>query len=701
MADTEVRVGLTPDKQSVRETFDVIVREGDKASKKSGESFGKNFTSSISNSVGNLARTLFNPLNAAVATFAGALSGAFAVGEAVKQQNAINQVATALRLSGESVKAVLPEFEKFASTLQDTSTIGDDAALQLLALAKNYGLSNEQAKQAVQIAADLNASLGLDTQTALRGTALAIQGNGIALTRYIPQLKGVSGEALKAGKAIEILGQFAGAAQARLLTFSGASESLKNRIGDVAEEFGGLITKSPTLIAAINVVDRLFKDLASNLASRFQGVDIFAPILDGALRFVQFFNANILPTFAGFVGFLGSIFNTIFNLTVTSFSAIGNALAPIFGSIQKNGSDAFLLISQAIGVTASVIGNIVELISSAINVGINAVIAALNFLVATAGNKVGQVADLLNSVGLDNSLTQGLQTFRESSAEVFNESFGALETSIAEQKPKVIDALSTFFSDANTALVESSAEFNATKNATFDLAQALNIEGAILQIQERAPEISKALGDVSESTSANIKQAGADVKTSTDGIAKNVNQVGQALQNFATKGISGAIQRITEGLANGKFSFQDFTAFVLNLIGELAIQIGETTIAASAAISALGQLSPAAGFVAGAALIAIGTLIKSFASSQGAAGGGAGGVGAGSADSFGNSGAGFANNPDATLVDAEEERELERPVINLTVNGSIMDGDETGLRIVDLLNQAFEKDGVVLNQAVV
>ena len=30
-----------------------------------------------------------------------------------------------------------------------------------------------------------------------------------------------------------------------------------------------------------------------------------------------------------------------------------------------------------------------------------------------------------------------------------------------------------------------------------------------------------------------------------------------------------------------------------------------------------------------------------------------------------------------------------------------MDGDETALRIVDLLNTAFDKDGVVLNQAVI
>lgn len=701
MADTELRLGLTPDKQTVNETFLVIEKEAGKAAKKTGDSFGKNFSSSITNSVGNIARTIFNPLNAAVATFASALSGAFAVGEAIKQQNAITQVSTAIRLSGDSVKKVLPDFLAFASALQDTSTIGDDAALNLLALAKNFGLTADQAKQAVQISADLNAALGIDLETALRGSALAIQGNGAQLSRYIPQLRGVSAEALKSGKAIEILGQFAGAAQSKLLTFSGANEALSNRIGDVAEEFGGLITKSPTLIATINTLDGIFKNLANSLANDFKDVDIFAPLIDGALNFIQFFNTNILPTLSSFIGFLGSIFNSIGNLALTTFAAIANGLAPIFGSIQDNGSSAFLYIANAIGVSASIIGSIIQVISSAVNIGIQTIITALSFLVSKSGEAVGKVGDLLNSVGLNNSLTQGLQDFRDSSKIVFDETFANLETTIQEQSPKITESISTLFTDANQALIDSSAEFNATKQATFDIAKALNIEGAILEIQQRAPEISRALQEVSESTSANIKQAGADVKNSTDNIAKNVNQVGQALQNFATKGISGAIQRITEGLAKGKFSFQDFTAFVLNLIGELAIQIGEATIAASAAIIALGNINGPGGLIAGAALIAIGTLIKSFASSQGASGGGVGGVGAGNADSFGNSAAGFANNPDATLVDSEEERRQEKPQINITVNGSIMDGDETALRIVDLLNNVYEKDGVVLNQAVV
>ncbi len=95
-----------------------------------------------------------------------------AVGElislAAQQEVAVNKLNTALRLAGDFSDDASKDLQAFASQLQATSTIGDETTLEMLALAKSFGVSNEGAKELVQSAAELSEATGISLESAVK-----------------------------------------------------------------------------------------------------------------------------------------------------------------------------------------------------------------------------------------------------------------------------------------------------------------------------------------------------------------------------------------------------------------------------------------------------------------------------------------------------------------------------------------------------
>ena len=54
-------------------------------------------------------------------------------------------------------------------------------------------------------------------------------------------------------------------------------------------------------------------------------------------------------------------------------------------------------------------------------------------------------------------------------------------------------------------------------------------------------------------------------------------------------------------------------------------------------------------------------------------------------------------------MESPDEVEQREPYTNITVNvsGDILDSDETGSRIVNLINNAYDKEGIVINRGAV
>lgn len=109
--------------------------------------------------------------------------------------------------------------------------------------------------------------------------------------------------------------------------------------------------------------------------------------------------------------------------------------------------------------------------------------------------------------------------------------------------------------------------------------------------------------------------------------------------------INGALESITVGFAEnignllaGTGQVQSFSAIVLGTMGDLAIQLGKTAIAAGIGIAgikkALTSLNPGVAIAAGLALVALGTAIKSRLASLAEGGGGAASISGATSGSY-------------------------------------------------------------------
>ena len=139
-----------------------------------------------------------------------------------------------------------------------------------------------------------------------------------------------------------------------------------------------------------------------------------------------------------------------------------------------------------------------------------------------------------------------------------------------------------------------------------------------------------------------------------------------------------------------------FAGVILNTIGDMAINIGKTLIGIGIGIDALkaslGSLTGGIAIAAGVALIASGALVKSFA-------GKLTGAATSATASLGTGGGGVATNesPADVIEPTEVQNNQPQTAVTLNVQGDILDSDETGTRLVSLLNNAFDQKGVVLN----
>ena len=167
--------------------------------------------------------------------------------------------------------------------------------------------------------------------------------------------------------------------------------------------------------------------------------------------------------------------------------------------------------------------------------------------------------------------------------------------------------------------------------------------------------------------------------------AANAKLINKTIAQALTKTASQGIQALTKSLLLGQDGFANFGKAVAGILGDLSIQLGEQLILSGIGIEALRKLGGTAAIAAGAGLIALGTILKSFA-------GGAAGAGA----PIGGGGGGVASATSDTEIAEEQEREEPETRIAVNIQGDVLDSDETGLRIVELLNKELDTSGSIV-----
>jgi hypothetical protein len=177
-----------------------------------------------------------------------------------------------------------------------------------------------------------------------------------------------------------------------------------------------------------------------------------------------------------------------------------------------------------------------------------------------------------------------------------------------------------------------------------------------------------------------LEQAVTDQKEATDAIGSSVDS---ALRRAVS-----SLNLLGQALVRGSVAFKEFGKAILGIFGDLLIEIGTGIVVASKAVEAfrntLVTLFGGFGIAGGLALIAFGGVLKAYAG-----GGGLGGVASGAG------GAGFVGNPAAPDVDTDSI-ESDRARIAVNIQGSVFDTKDTGLRIVEIINDAFDTQGATV-----
>jgi hypothetical protein len=138
------------------------------------------------------------PLIAVFAAFKAAQSGfAFLSGAssaAKDEEEAIRGLTNAIKSSGDVTGPSIAQHQEFASTLQSTFNIADDAALGLMKQASMLGVNNDQLQDVTRAAIGLSEATGISLESALGKVNQAINGNAKSLGKMLPEIKSAATE---------------------------------------------------------------------------------------------------------------------------------------------------------------------------------------------------------------------------------------------------------------------------------------------------------------------------------------------------------------------------------------------------------------------------------------------------------------------------------------------------------------------------
>lgn len=160
-----------------------------------------------------------------------------------KQEKAEKMLGAALKAHGDNVTALLPKYKLLAREIQNQTTMGDEAALSLMAQIRNLGVMPSKMEQATKGAIGLATALNLDSNAAARYTALALQGEYTVLQRYVPALRTATSEAEKQKIVTDLMSKGYEQAQAESDTLSGITAQMKNAFGDLLETLGSFLAE--------------------------------------------------------------------------------------------------------------------------------------------------------------------------------------------------------------------------------------------------------------------------------------------------------------------------------------------------------------------------------------------------------------------------------------------------------------------------
>lgn len=167
-----------------------------------------------------------------------------------KQTSAEVALAQAAKNNPYLLSTSVIKLKNYASELQSISTYGDEELLPFMAQLASAGRTEQEIMDIMSASIDVAASGSMSLDSAVKNLNKTFSGLSGELGEVNPQVKALSAEELKNGKAVEVLkSQYKGMAE-EVAKATGTRQQLQNAIGDLKEELGAPFEKAMSPIRA-------------------------------------------------------------------------------------------------------------------------------------------------------------------------------------------------------------------------------------------------------------------------------------------------------------------------------------------------------------------------------------------------------------------------------------------------------------------
>lgn len=316
MADDKIRLEIDVDAKKAQSEIDAFGKNSAKIVSSAEKDF-KSFGSSAKNSFSSVA-------TAFASVTAGLLAFKKAIGEATESEKAIRSLSFAIAGTGEFSKEAIEGLQGFAESLSDLTGIDDDVVVSQLALAKSFGISNDQAKELVKAAANLSAVTGQDLESSVRQLGGTFDGTLGKIANLGPEFRNLTQEQIENGAAIDLLNKkYPDAAKSLGDSFEGSLNRLTNQFNDAFKVIGQEILGDPTIRNSIDQIGKSFASLAPIISSVTKAIITgFKVIVTGASSVAGVFT-GVFADLADSVG-LDQIASGLRNVSIATLEVATN-----------------------------------------------------------------------------------------------------------------------------------------------------------------------------------------------------------------------------------------------------------------------------------------------------------------------------------------------------------------------------------------
>tara|TARA_R110001632_G_scaffold52197_6_gene129732 strand:+ start:2823 stop:4745 length:1923 start_codon:yes stop_codon:yes gene_type:complete len=638
MANESLVIDVELELKNLNQEVNTLKSKFKSGGKKAGQEFSSGLKGSLSSLAGNLGAL-------AVSKALGAITSS--IGNTVAAASKLEVFETQFKVLLGSAGAAQRQMEELADFAANTPFQLDglaNATSQLLA----FGFEQDQIKGKLSEIGDVAAGSGSD----------------------IKELSTIYGQVAAAGK---LTGERLLQLQERAIPIGSV---LAKSLGVAEESVRDLVSNGKV---GFKEFEKAFADLSSSGGIFEKGAENLSKTLSGRL-------STLSDNLFNFNAEIGKAFAPILKEIVGDAIGIVQQLVDVVKNNAKSIIDNFFIIARAINdylvAPFELVLNATKVVGNAINTFAAGVIAAYGQIglgIATALNKVGIVSDeTLDSV----------KNFAESSSEVLQENFDDLNKSAEGLFDGTIYASNDEYINGLQGRVNKQIELNeqlknsneSTRTPTPEIP-----EEALASTLETS-DIFKSIFDGFDEELAGANKTAAGFQNTLKNLGKNskkilVNGLGNAAgQGFAAFG---------KALATGENGLKAFGDALLSSFGSMLVQQGTGFILQGIAQSIAGAGS-------GAPLIAAGASMATF-------GGVLSGIGGGSTSTSPSSGGDTGSSPfdesAQSALTGDEQTAQAGNIVNLTVEGNILDRRESASELVSIINEGIDSDNLTINQS--